>query len=66
MRVEGDDRDEHSAAAVSIVRPVSATQLRPLGVGEILDVAITIYRRNFRTLLTLVFVVVPPFEILYH
>jgi hypothetical protein len=43
---------------------VSVTQLRPLGVGEILDVAITIYRRNFRTLLTLVFVVVAPFEIL--
>jgi hypothetical protein len=42
---------------------VSVTQLRPLGVGEILDVAITIYRRNFRTLLTLVFVVVAPFEI---
>jgi hypothetical protein len=43
---------------------VTVTQLRPLGVGEILDVAITIYRRNFRTLLTLVFVVVAPFEIL--
>jgi hypothetical protein len=43
---------------------VSVTQLRPLGVGEILDVAITIYRRNFRALLTLVFVVVAPFEIL--
>jgi hypothetical protein len=43
---------------------VSVPQLRPLGVGEILDVAITIYRRNARTLLTLVFVVVAPFEIL--
>ena len=43
---------------------MSAPQLRPLGVGEILDVAITIYRRNARTLLTLVFVVVAPFEIL--
>ena len=43
---------------------MSVTQLRPLGVGEILDVAITIYRRNFRALLTLVFVVVAPFEIL--
>jgi hypothetical protein len=42
---------------------MSVTQLRPLGVGEILDVAITIYRRNFRALLTLVFVVVAPFEI---
>lgn len=43
---------------------MSVTQLRPLGVGEILDIAITIYRRNFRALLTLVFVVVAPFEIL--
>ncbi len=43
---------------------MSVTQLRQLGVGEILDVGITIYRRNFRTLLTLVFVVVAPFEIL--
>ena len=45
-------------------RVVSVTQLRPLGIGEILDVGITIYRRNFRALLTLVFVVVAPFEIL--
>lgn len=43
---------------------MSVPQLRPLGVGEILDVAITIYRRNARTLLTLVLVVVAPFEIL--
>jgi len=43
---------------------VSVTQLRPLGIGEILDVGITIYRRNFRALLTLVFVVVAPFEVL--
>ena len=43
---------------------MSVTQLRPLGIGEILDVGITIYKRNFRTLLTLVFVVVAPFEVL--
>jgi hypothetical protein len=43
---------------------MSVPQLRPLGVGEILDVAITIYRRNARTLLTLVFVVVAPIEVL--
>ena len=43
---------------------VSVPQLRPLGVGEILDVGITIYRRNSRALLTLVFVVVAPFEVL--
>ena len=39
-------------------------ELRPLGIGEIFDVGITIYRRNFRALLTLVFVVVAPIEIL--
>lgn len=38
--------------------------MRPLGVGEIFDVAIKIYRRNARTLLTLVFVVVAPIEVL--
>jgi hypothetical protein len=43
---------------------MSTPQLRPLGVGEILDVAITIYRRNARTLLTLVLVVVGPVEVL--
>mgnify|MGYP003290801019 CR=1 FL=1 len=37
---------------------MSTPQLRPLRVGEILDVAITIYRRNAKTLLTLVLVVV--------
>jgi hypothetical protein len=35
-----------------------------LGIGEIFDVAITIYRRNARVLITLVFVVVAPIEIL--
>lgn len=43
---------------------MSAPQLRPLRVGEILDVAITIYRRNAKTLLTLVLVVVGPVEVL--
>lgn len=43
---------------------MSAPQLRPLRVGEILDVAITIYRRNAKTLLTLVIVVVGPVEVL--
>jgi hypothetical protein len=43
---------------------MSAPQLRPLRIGEILDVAITIYRRNAKTLLTLVLVVVGPVEVL--
>ena len=44
--------------------PPSRPQLRTLGLGEIFDVAITIYRRNARVLMTLVFVVVAPLEIL--
>ena len=44
--------------------PQLRPQLRPLGIGEIFDVAITIYRRNARVLITLVFVVVAPIEIL--
>jgi hypothetical protein len=44
-------------------RPGRRVELRPLGIGEIFDVGITIYRRNFRALLTLVFVVVAPIEI---
>ncbi len=43
--------------------PALRPELRPLGIGEIFDVGITIYRRNFRALLTLVFVVVAPIEI---
>ena len=38
--------------------------LRPLGVGEIIDVAIKIWRRHFGTLARIVFVVVAPVEIL--
>jgi hypothetical protein len=38
--------------------------LRPLGIGEIFDVAINIYRRNAKVLITLVFVVVAPIEVL--
>ena len=37
--------------------------LRPLGVGEIIDVAIKIWRRHFGTLAKIVFVVVAPVEI---
>ena len=38
--------------------------LRPLSVGEIIDVAIKIWRRNLATLARIVFVVVAPVEIL--
>ena len=37
--------------------------LRPLGVGEIIDVAIKIWRRHFKTLAKIVFIVVAPVEI---
>lgn len=39
-------------------------QLRPLGVGEILDVGIKIYTRNLLTLFRIVAVVVIPVQIL--
>ena len=41
-----------------------APELRPLGVGEILDVSIKIYTRHFRTLLAIVALVVVPVELL--
>lgn len=45
-------------------RGVQAAQLAPLGVGEILDVAIKIYWRNAPTLFRLVFLVVAPVQAL--
>ncbi len=47
-----------------IVREMSATELRPLGVGEILDVAIKAFTRNARTLITIGAIVGVPFELL--
>ena len=41
-----------------------APELRPLGVGEILDVSIKLYTRHFRTLLAIVAVVVVPVQLL--
>ena len=38
--------------------------LRPLGVGEILDNAIQLYRKNFRALLVMTAVVVVPLQVL--
>ena len=43
---------------------MAAPALRPLGIGEILDVAIKIYRRNARTLFLIVAVVMVPTAIL--
>jgi hypothetical protein len=43
---------------------VSSTQLRPLGVGEILDVAIKAYSTNARTLITIGAIVGIPFQLL--
>jgi len=43
---------------------VAAPSLRPLGVGETLDVAIKIYTRNAGTLLRLVFVIAAPITLL--
>ncbi len=42
----------------------ASPDLRPLGVGEILDVAIKIYRRHFATLVKIVALVVIPIQVL--
>src|SRR5688500_3861233 len=43
---------------------VLVPDLRPLSVGEIIDVAIKIWRRHFSTLARIVFVVVAPLQVL--
>jgi len=43
---------------------LEAVELRPLGIGEVLDVAIKIWRRNFATLVKSVVVVVAPVQVL--
>jgi hypothetical protein len=43
---------------------VDARALRPLRIGEVLDVAIKIYLRNARTMFKIVFVVVAPVQLL--
>ncbi|MBA2752751.1 MAG: hypothetical protein H0U41_11065, partial [Actinobacteria bacterium] len=43
---------------------MDAAELRPLRIGEILDVAIKIYRSNFATLIKAVALVVAPVQIL--
>lgn len=50
-------------ARLASVSAVSVPELRPLGVGELLDVALKIWRRHFWTLARIVIVVVAPVEI---
>jgi hypothetical protein len=45
---------------------MSAVELRPLGIGEILDVAIKIYFRHFSTFLKIALVVVLPTQVLLN
>jgi len=49
---------------MSTVEPTAIPQLRPLGIGEILDVGIKITTRHWRTLVLAVLVVVVPLELL--
>lgn len=44
--------------------PVAPPQLRPLGLGEILDVSIKICVRHWRTLIKIVLVVTVPVQLL--
>jgi hypothetical protein len=43
---------------------VGPTNLRPLGIGETLDVAIKVYRARFRTLVRLIVIVVAPVQVI--
>lgn len=43
---------------------MAAQRLRPLGVGEVLDTAIKVYRAHFATLVKAVFLVVAPVQVL--
>lgn len=52
------------AAGLVTLAGVLVPDLRPLSVGEIIDVAIKIWRRHLATLARIVFVVVAPVEIL--
>jgi hypothetical protein len=49
---------------VDTLAPVLVPDLRPLSVGEIIDVAIKIWRRHLPTLARIVFVVVAPLQVL--
>ena len=49
---------------MTTVEPTAVPGLRPLGIGEILDVGIKITTRHWRTLVLAVLVVVVPLELL--
>ncbi|MDQ3672457.1 MAG: hypothetical protein M3364_08505 [Actinomycetota bacterium] len=49
---------------MTTVEPIAVPQLRPLGIGEILDVGIKITTRHWKTLVLAVLVVVVPLELL--
>ena len=51
-------------AGLGTLTPVLVPDLRPLSVGEIIDVAIKIWRRHLPTLARIVFVVVAPVQVL--
>jgi hypothetical protein len=47
-------------------QPGDATLPRPMGIGEILSTALQLYRRYWRTLLTIAAVVVVPITLLHY
>jgi hypothetical protein len=57
-------RPAYGDGAADYAGAVLVPDLRPLSVGEIIDVAVKIWRRHFATLAKLVFVVVAPVQIL--
>ena len=50
----------------AIGQPGDSTLPRPLGIGEILSTALQLYRRHWRTLLTIAAVVVVPITLLHY
>jgi hypothetical protein len=47
-------------------QPRGAALPRPMGIGEILSTAFQLYRRHWRTLLTIAAVVVVPLTLLHY
>ncbi len=66
LRARRIPRTRHSFRTCGYGRRVSRPELRPLAVGEILDVAIKIYWRNALTLFTLVVFIVLPAQVLVN
>ncbi|MFL6224695.1 MAG: hypothetical protein ACJ75K_18200 [Actinomycetes bacterium] len=50
----------------TIGQPGDPAPPRPLGIGEILSTALQLYRRHWRTLLTIAAVVVVPITLLHY